>query len=133
MSVLPEHSDNEGDICPWSSIFTISIGANRKVVFRNTKDNVETIVYCPNRSMYQMTRHSQDFYQHQLKPEPEQEDTIRYSLTFRAVQGVYTGHFTTPRSLSGTLTLARFSSGMVKVKLARQHLVSGASCPRCQT
>ena len=32
-----------------------------------------------------MTRHSQDFYQHQLKPEPEQEDTIRYSLTFRAV------------------------------------------------
>ena len=85
MSVLPEHFDNEGDICPWSSIFTISIGANRKVVFRNTKDNVETIVYCPNRSMYQMTRHSQDFYQHQLKPEPEQEDTIRYSLTFRAV------------------------------------------------
>ena len=85
VSHLPEHSDNEGDICPWSSIFTISLGATRTVVFRNTQDNVETPVYCNSKSLYQMTRHSQDFFKHQIKPEPEQDDSIRYSLTFRSI------------------------------------------------
>ena len=85
MSDLPEHSDDEGDICPWSSIFTVSLGATRTVTFRNTQDNVETPVYCNSRSLYQMTRHSQDFFKHQIKSEPEPVDSVRYSLTFRAI------------------------------------------------
>ena len=85
MSDLPEHSDDEGDICPTSSIFTVSLGGTRTVVFRNTQDDVETPVYCNGRSLYQMTRQSQDFFKHQIKPEPEQEDSTRYSLTFRAI------------------------------------------------
>ena len=84
-SDLPEHSDNEGDICPWSSIFTISIGSTRTVTLRNTQDNVETTVFCNGRSLYQMTRHSQDFYKHQIKTDPGQENSRRYSLTFRAI------------------------------------------------
>ena len=84
-SDLPEHSDNEGDICPWSSIFTISIGSTRTMTFRNTQDNVETPVFCNGRSLYQMTRHSQDFYKHQIKADPGQENSRRYSLTFRAI------------------------------------------------
>ena len=85
MSALPEHSDDEGDICPWSSIFTVSLGATRTVIFKNSTDGQETPVYCQNRSIYQMTRHSQDFIKHQIKAEPEQENGVRYSLTFRAI------------------------------------------------
>ena len=32
-----------------------------------------------------MTRHSQDFYKHQIKADPGQENSRRYSLTFRAI------------------------------------------------
>ena len=32
-----------------------------------------------------MTRHSQDFYKHQIKADPGQENSTRYSLTFRAI------------------------------------------------
>ena len=85
MSDLPEHSDNEGDICPWSSIFTVSVGATRTVLFRNTENNQETPVHCNGGSLYEMTRHSQDFYKHQIKPAPDQQDATRYSLTFRAI------------------------------------------------
>ena len=35
MAVLPEHSDKEGDINPLSSIFTLSLGATRTVLFRD--------------------------------------------------------------------------------------------------
>ena len=87
MSSLPEHSDDEGDICPWSSIFTVSIGSTRTLTFRNTEGDQEIPVYCMGRSMYEMTRASQNFYKHQIKDEPEHEDpsAVRYSLTFRAV------------------------------------------------
>ena len=84
-STLPEHSDDEGDICPWSSIFTVSVGGTRTVLFRNTQNDEETPVYCKGRSLYQMTRNSQDFFKHQIKAEPGQEDAPRYSLTFRAI------------------------------------------------
>ena len=84
-SVLPEHSDDEGDICPWSSIFTLSLGATRTIVFRNVQSKEETPVFCQGRSLYQMTRQSQDFHKHQMKAEPEQPNGVRYSLTFRAI------------------------------------------------
>ena len=87
MSTLPEHSDDEGDICPWSSIFTVSIGTTRTVTFRNNQSSEEIPLYCMGRSMYEMTRVSQNLFKHQIKAEPGPEDPsqIRYSLTFRAV------------------------------------------------
>ena len=85
MSVLPEHSDNEGDINPLSSIFTLSLGATRTVLFRDLQSNEEKPVSCKGKSMYRMTRHSQDFYKHQIKAEPDQANGPRYSLTFRSI------------------------------------------------
>ena len=86
-STLPEHSDDEGDICPWSSIFTVSVGSTRTVVFRDKVNNQETPLHCAGRSMYEMSRISQNFIKHQIKAQPEVENSpqVRYSLTFRAV------------------------------------------------
>ena len=85
-SVLPEHADNEGAIDPKSSIFTLSLGASRELKFRNLQNNDVNKVMCKSRSLYWMTRHSQDFYKHSMdKPEGTEHDGVRYSLTFRAI------------------------------------------------
>ncbi|KAL5264178.1 hypothetical protein ACHWQZ_G005307 [Mnemiopsis leidyi] len=82
---LPEHSDNEGDINRQSSIFTISIGSSRTVHFRDISSNETTEVKCPGRSMYHMTRASQEFFRHSVKQEDSGDEGVRYSLTFRSV------------------------------------------------
>ena len=82
---LPEHSDNEGDINKLSSIFTISLGSQRTVHFRNTASNEITEVKCPGRSLYHMSRASQEFFKHCIKKETTGDKGVRYSLTFRSV------------------------------------------------
>ena len=86
-STLPEHADNEGDIDPKSSIFTISLGIPRHLQFRNLQSDETMTVKCNSRSMYQMTRYSQDFFKHTIRKEEDDSisDGIRFSLTFRAI------------------------------------------------
>lgn len=86
-STLPEHSDNEPDIDPKSSILTLSLGAPRNVTFRNLQTNEVTKLPCMGRSLYQMSRHSQDFFKHSMEAEEDSRvpDGVRYSLTFRAI------------------------------------------------
>ena len=87
-SVLPEHADNEGSIDPKSSIFTLSLGAPREIQFRNTITNSVNKYMCNTRSLYWMSRHSQDFYRHSMgKSETNEQNVsgVRYSLTFRAI------------------------------------------------
>jgi alkylated DNA repair dioxygenase AlkB len=86
-STLPEHADDEGDIDPKSSILTLSLGAPRTINFKDLQSESVTDVLCKGRSLYQMTRHSQDFHKHGMRSEEDSDlaDGIRYSLTFRAI------------------------------------------------
>lgn len=83
--VIPEHSDNEGDINKLSSIFTISLGSPRTVHFRDIGSNEVTEIKCHGRSMYHMTRASQEFFKHSIKEETAGDVGVRYSLTFRSI------------------------------------------------
>ncbi|XP_063690521.1 uncharacterized protein LOC134823106 [Bolinopsis microptera] len=82
---LPEHSDNEGDINRVSSIFTVSLGSCRTLSFRETSTDKITEIKCQGRSMYHMTKASQEFFKHSIKPETSDEVGMRYSLTFRSI------------------------------------------------
>ena len=121
-SALPEHSDNEGDICPWSSIFTVSLGAKRTVLFRNAENGEETPVYCNSGSLYEMSRHSQDFYKHQIKPEPDEEDATRYSLTFRAIHWA---------NFNSTIMIGDSNFGKVKFGVGKGKVGQATPGSRC--
>lgn len=80
-SRLPPHSDAEMVIHPESSIFTVSIGSPCDVRFTNKQDDshVEDLKVEP-KSLYVMTRKSQEYFRHQIDEIPD----ARYSLTFRS-------------------------------------------------
>ena len=83
---LPEHSDNEESIHPESSILTISLGSSCTLRFKEIKYDTETSLTCPERSMYMMTRKSQDFFTHRIdEGEIFPPEGVRFSLTFRSV------------------------------------------------
>ena len=82
-SFLSEHSDDEPCIDPESSIVTVSIGQSRTITFRNKFNNETLSTVAKGRSIYTMTKSSQDYYTHQIKQ--ESDSTLRYSLTFRNV------------------------------------------------
>jgi alkylated DNA repair dioxygenase AlkB len=83
-SFLPRHSDQEVTIDPESSIFTISLGTSCDVKFTERNTNSETVVNCPDRSMYCMTRRSQEVFKHEIE-KGSIERGVRYSLTFRCL------------------------------------------------
>ena len=83
---LPEHSDNEESIHPESSILTISLGSLCTLRFKEIKYGTETSLTCPERSMYIMSRKSQDFFTHRIdEGETIPSEGVRFSLTFRSV------------------------------------------------
>ena len=82
---LPEHADDEGDINALSSIFTVSLGSPRNIWFRDVQSDKRISVLCKGRSMYHMSRHSQDFFKHGIKKQDDPSLGVRYSLTFRAI------------------------------------------------
>ena len=82
-SKLPEHSDNELCIDPESSIYTISLGQDRTVIFRDKFSENTTPVIVKGRSIYTMSRSSQAYYTHRIDEEPN--TTLRYSITLRFV------------------------------------------------
>ena len=87
-SFLPSHSDNEITIHPESSIFTLSLGQPATVKFSGIDQEPEpandTEITPGHRSLYHMTRKSQDFFKHAID-KGSIADGTRYSLTFRCV------------------------------------------------
>ena len=64
-----------------SSIFTVSIGNSATLTFTNTKSGQESELIVEDRSLYRMSRDSQNEFKHQICQNPDL--SIRYSLTFR--------------------------------------------------
>ena len=83
-SYLPKHSDREATIHPESSIFTLSLGQRCVVKFTERLTGMEVTQTCPNRSLYTMSRRSQEVYDHEIE-RGSVSDGIRYSLTFRSI------------------------------------------------
>ena len=81
-SGIPYHSDDEHNIATDSMIYTLSLGADRYMKFRN-KITLDTETFdLKHGSVNVMSKHSQDFWQHSIPP-----STLvcgpRVSLTFR--------------------------------------------------
>ena len=93
-SVLPEHADDERTIEPGSSIYTVSIGASCVIKFRDGFTGEEKAITVNDRDIYTMSQQSQCFWTHRIDKgdvlaDDNEEDTIRYSLTFRSVGDRY--------------------------------------------
>ena len=84
-SHLPNHSDREVTIHPESSILTLSLGQSCNIKFTECDSGTESSFECPDRSLYIMSRRSQEVYSHMIE-RGSMSDGIRYSLTFRAVR-----------------------------------------------
>ena len=85
-SHLAMHSDDEATILAGSTIVTLSLGENRKVLFKpkhNNKDQTELLAN--HNSVYSMTRSSQCWFKHGIPP-PEDDVEDRFSLTFRCLK-----------------------------------------------
>ena len=82
-SSIPPHSDNEAQIVPDSTIYTISVGAPRSLVLQNQVGVIsETSVLIPHGSLYSMSRESQTSWKHSIAAD-ESVTTPRVSFTFR--------------------------------------------------
>ena len=82
-SYLPKHSDNEPIIHPESSIFTLSLGHSCMIKFEEHGTGTESSHLCTDRSLYHMTRRSQEVFSHSIDRESIAD--TRYSLTFRSI------------------------------------------------
>ena len=83
-SFLKEHSDDEMNIYPESSIFTVSLGDTGTVKFREVCSGSKFELKPASGSLYTMSRKSQNYFKHEICVD-EQSNSVRYSLTFRAV------------------------------------------------
>ena len=83
-SYLPRHSDRESSIHPESSIFTISLGQGCDIKFTERASGTESTHSCSDRSLYIMSRRSQEIFDHEME-KGSVSDGTRYSLTFRCL------------------------------------------------
>ena len=82
-SSIKPHSDNEAQICTNSSIYTISVGSKRTIVFQNQLGIInESHIELPHGSVFSMTRASQSSWKHSILTEPNVTNP-RISFTFR--------------------------------------------------
>ena len=85
-SFIPEHSDNERAIHAESSIFTVSIGHDATMRFRDIHSGSIQERVVKSGSLYAMTRASQDLFKHSIsKNQSLAETDTRFSLTFRSL------------------------------------------------
>ena len=82
-SSLPEHKDDEFDINPQSSIFTVSLGSQTTVTFKHAKSGIRSELIARSNSLYEMSCDFQNHYTHQILPNPD--NALRYSITFRCI------------------------------------------------
>ena len=82
-ATIPRHCDNEPTIVQDSTIYTISVGAERTLRLTNTTGRLqEHDVTMKHGTVYNMTRQSQDTWSHELVPD-NTVTTSRISFTFR--------------------------------------------------
>ena len=79
-SFMPEHSDDEDIICSGSTIYTISLGHDGTVIWKNIEKGHEESLLVRHGSLYTMSKSSQHLWRHRI-------DKINYtgprvSLTF---------------------------------------------------
>ena len=86
---LPTHTDDEKPIDPNSSIYTVSVGVTRSIIFKENTTGSESQLKCSDGSLYTMSRKSQNFFQHRMDAEPDAENDVRFSITFRAIHWTY--------------------------------------------
>lgn len=103
-SSLPSHSDDEPTIDVESSIFTLSLGQECSIQFLDKKSGVKSELISTHRSLYHMTRKSQDFFTHSI-PEGNIPQDTRYSLTFRSVNW---------KNKNSTILIGDSNTGMLK-------------------
>ena len=86
-SELSEHSDDEVTLKPESDIFTVSVGSQRDIKFRDVTTGNEKVVTVDSRSLYIMSLPSQFLWTHRMDAADPGDNIInvRYSLTFRCV------------------------------------------------
>ncbi|KAL5259109.1 hypothetical protein ACHWQZ_G009535 [Mnemiopsis leidyi] len=83
---LPSHSDDEACIDDQSDIVTVSLGATRKLVFREA--NSGRVVHSEqlkHGSISRMSKISQKYYRHEIPKDPQCSEP-RASLTFRLIR-----------------------------------------------
>ena len=85
---LPSHSDDERDINPSSNIFTVSLGDSANVLFSCFGNEEKTELAVKHRSLYFMTKESQNVFKHGILPNPNNLNRY-YSITFRCVHWKY--------------------------------------------
>ena len=84
-SFLPQHSDNEQTIHPESQIHTLSLGQSSTIIFsRHGETSAYETLECHSKSLYSMSRCSQDLFEHRIDSSSEHTGT-RYSITLREV------------------------------------------------
>ena len=114
--ILP-HSDNEDSIDPDSKIYTLSFGETRTLHFNNEKGRLTpTSSSLEHGSVNIMTRASQDFWKHEIRPEREIEGP-RISLTFRHLRSPSDAPVQPPAPQSITQTVAETEPVAVKRSL----------------
>lgn len=86
----PPHHDDEDEIAPESYIYTLSLGADRHMVFERPSDpdSNKTSLLLPHGSLLVFSRLSQCVYKHSIPCDPS-ISTTRYSLTFRYIAPGY--------------------------------------------
>lgn len=85
-SFLPTHSDNERCINPQSAIYTISVGHESTIKFKDILSGTDHEHQAAHGSLYSMTRASQEFFKHGIdKKQSLAPSSVRLSLTFRSV------------------------------------------------
>ena len=88
-SDIPPHSDDEGCILPDSTIYTVSVGAERTLVCRNKLGEITEHSYpLTSGSIYEMSRDSQDIWEHFIPP-VKSCNAPRISFTFRKLDPLY--------------------------------------------
>ena len=85
-SGIAPHSDDEECIVPSSTIYTVSVGAERTLVCRNKLGKIiEHRIPLTDGSIYEMTRDSQDIWEHCI-PSVKSCELPRISFTFRKIK-----------------------------------------------
>ena len=121
---LPPHSDNEGSIRPDSSIITVSLGSSGKIEFSHMQSGNKEELTVEPRSLYAMSRNSQNYYKHQVLANTS--DQIRYSITLRCVHWTYfNSTYAVGDSNFGHI---EFGSGKGKVGTATPGVKDWAAC-----
>ena len=81
---LPEHADNESAIRPESHVFTITVGQQSPLNFRDIIAGREEVLTPTDGSLYVMSKSSQHYWTHRME-EIDLGNVARISVTFRSV------------------------------------------------